>query len=159
MSQEPQAVPLTAGAQVRISIETTVESLNDHELTLTGGTTITYTDPAALGLSVLIRGWEPGDIVDDGYGWLLRVRRDDGVDVWQRADGMTVYDDETSLASLRVVARASNPDYVPPGDYVRSDGVRCCVHAVPVGPGSCPDCWDLAKWDHQDTAPKEDRTP
>lgn len=37
--------------------------------------------------------------------------------------------------------------YVPPGGYLRSDGVECCAHATPVGPGSCEHCWDLAKWD------------
>lgn len=37
--------------------------------------------------------------------------------------------------------------YEPPSNYVRDDGARCCAHTVPVGPGSCEDCWDLVKWD------------
>lgn len=45
----------------------------------------------------------------------------------------------------RIAAVAA--EYVQPGGYVRSDGVDCCPHAVPVGPGSCEHCWDLVKWD------------
>lgn len=37
--------------------------------------------------------------------------------------------------------------YVPPGNYVRDDGVRCCGHGTPVGPGSCEFCWELVVWD------------
>jgi hypothetical protein len=51
----------------------------------------------------------------------------------------------TEDVDRRIAAAAAA--YVPPVHYVRSDGKDCCVHAVPVGPGSCPDCWDLAKWD------------
>ncbi|MBQ0827669.1 hypothetical protein [Streptomyces tagetis] len=40
--------------------------------------------------------------------------------------------------------------YTPPAKYVRSDGVDCCPHATPVGPGSCEHCWDLVKWDAVD---------
>lgn len=42
--------------------------------------------------------------------------------------------------------------YVPPAKYLRSDGVDCCPHAMPVGPGSCEACWDLVKWDAVDAA-------
>lgn len=38
--------------------------------------------------------------------------------------------------------------YTPPTHYQRDDGVDCCVHTIPVAPGSCPACWDLAKWDY-----------
>lgn len=101
-------IPLTAGARVRITIETTVESLGSHGLVLTGGVSIDR--PDLLDITVLERGWQPGDVADDGYGRLLRVRRDDGVDHWVRqAGGRIVYDEETSLASLAVVARAENP--------------------------------------------------
>lgn len=43
-------------------------------------------------------------------------------------------------------------EYVPPATHVRDDGVDCCPHTVPVGPGSCEDCWDLVKWDTLDGA-------
>jgi hypothetical protein len=99
---------LTAGARIRIVIETTVESLGDRELQLTGDTRIEYADLAQLGLTVVETGWQPGDLVDDGYGPLIRVAREDGVHLWQRVNGgRVVYDDETSLASLRVLHRAA----------------------------------------------------
>lgn len=37
--------------------------------------------------------------------------------------------------------------YVPPAYYTRADGTETCVHTVPVAPGACAACWDLAKWD------------
>lgn len=46
-------------------------------------------------------------------------------------------------------------EYTPDVHYVRSDGVECCVHATPVGPGSCDACWDLARWDYPSVTPKE----
>lgn len=48
----------------------------------------------------------------------------------------------------RLVAAAAA--YTPTAHYRRSDGAECCVHAVPVAPASCPDCWDIAKWDAAD---------
>lgn len=99
------AIPLTAGARVRIVIEATVESLDSGSLALTGG--IGIDRPDLLDITVLEPGWQPGDIADDGHGRLLRVRRDDGVDHWVRqTGGRAVYDDETNLASLAVVQRA-----------------------------------------------------
>lgn len=106
-AQGGQQLALTAGARVRIVIETTVEALNDGEIRLTGYTDIHYRDLDRVGLTVLESGWQPGDIVDDGYGLLVRVAREDGVHLWQRVDGgRVVWDDETSLASLRLVSRA-----------------------------------------------------
>ncbi|MFF6844687.1 hypothetical protein ACFY8X_38855 [Streptomyces tanashiensis] len=112
---------LTAGARVRIVIETTVESLGHRELELTGGTRIDYTDLSSLGLTVLEDGWRPGDIAEDGHGHLVRVAREDGVHHWQRINGgRVVYDDETSLASLRIVSRAGDGKQTSPskGDQV-----------------------------------------
>jgi len=48
----------------------------------------------------------------------------------------------------RLVAAAAA--YVPPAPYLRSDGVEVCCHTIPVAAGSCPDCWDLVKWDVAD---------
>lgn len=45
--------------------------------------------------------------------------------------------------------------YTPTAHYVRSDGTACCVHAIPVASGSCPTCWDLAKWDTADAIQAE----
>ena len=102
-----QQLALTAGARVRIVIETTVESLNSGELQLTGGTRIEYRDLPSIGLTVLEAGWQLGDIADDGYGPMVRVAREDGVHLWQRlSDGRITWDDETSLASLRLISRA-----------------------------------------------------
>lgn len=56
----------------------------------------------------------------------------------------------TAVAWIEDVDRRMNAvaaEYVPSAKYKRSDGADCCPHAVPVGPGSCPDCWDLVKWD------------
>jgi hypothetical protein len=39
------------------------------------------------------------------------------------------------------------PSFTPPVHYRRSDGVPCCVHVIPVGPDSCPDCRSLAEVD------------
>lgn len=98
---------IQAGARVRIIIETTVEAVGDGEITLTGDTHITY-QPGQLDITVLEPGWQPGDIADDGHGPLGRVCRADGVQHWVRiADGFTVYDDETSLASLTLISRAN----------------------------------------------------
>jgi len=44
--------------------------------------------------------------------------------------------------------------FTPPARYRRDDGVDCCVHAVPVGPGSCPACRELA--DEQPPAVRPD---
>lgn len=106
-AQGEDNLALTAGARVRIVIETTVEALGHRELQLTDGTRIEYADVAHLGLTVLEGGWRPGDVVDDGYGPMVRIAREDGVHLWQILNsGRPVYDDETSLASLRIVSRA-----------------------------------------------------
>lgn len=51
-------------------------------------------------------------------------------------------------AFVRGVAREQQPaartPFVPPAHYRRDDGVDCCVHAIPVGPDSCPACRELA---------------
>ncbi|RSS35227.1 hypothetical protein [Streptomyces sp. WAC08241] len=108
---------LTAGARVRIVIEATVESLGHRELELTGGTRIDYTELSGLGMTILENGWQPGDVVEDGYGPLMRVAREDGVHLWQRVNGgRVVYDDETSLASLRVISRAGDGKQTAPSE-------------------------------------------
>lgn len=100
--------PLTAGARVRIVIESTVESLDSGDMRLTNGITLTSTDPAQLDWAVTVQemGWEPGDVVNDGHDNLLRVVVD-GIHRWQRPDGAPTYDDETNLASLTVITRAN----------------------------------------------------
>ena len=112
---------LTAGARVRIVIETTVESLGDREIELTGGTRIDYTNLSDLGLTVLQVGWQPGDLVHDGHSLLVRIAREDGVHHWQRVQsGRVVYDDETNLASLRLISRSGDGAQTSPskGDQV-----------------------------------------
>lgn len=95
----------SAGARVRIVIEDTIESA-DSDLVTTGGITLTgLTDTNAL-IQLLTPGWQVGDIAHDGHGQLNRIRRDDGVELWQRPNGRPVYDDETSLASLTLYLRA-----------------------------------------------------
>jgi len=37
----------------------------------------------------------------------------------------------------------TNRLYTPPAHYQRSDGALCCAHAIPVAPGSCPECHSL----------------
>lgn len=97
---------IQAGARVVIHIETTVEAVGDHEITLTDGTHITY-QPGQLPITVIEPGWQPGDVADDGHGPLVRMVRDDGVHLWMRVDGgRTVWDDETSLHSLTLISRA-----------------------------------------------------
>lgn len=40
--------------------------------------------------------------------------------------------------------RGAEEPFVPPAHYRRDDDVDCCVHAIPVGPDSCPACRELA---------------
>ena len=107
MSEHPQA-----GARVRIVIEDTVESLSDNgDWTTTGGIHLTGVTPHNATTTILEPGWQPGDIVNDGHSDLVRIRREDGVHLWQRVDnGQPVYDDETSLASLTVVHSTGVPE-------------------------------------------------
>ncbi|WP_433893052.1 hypothetical protein [Streptomyces sp. CA-111067] len=52
----------------------------------------------------------------------------------------------TEDVDRRIAAQAAV--YVPPATHARSgDGAGCCPHTIPIGPGSCEDCWDLVKWD------------
>ncbi|MEU8682961.1 hypothetical protein [Streptomyces sp. NPDC048611] len=98
----------TAGSRVRIVIEDTVESMNSGTLRTTGGVYIeSLGQPGALTLQVLEPGWQVGDIVHDGRDQLVRIDRGDGVHVWQRPNGYVTYDDETDLASLRVIRPAT----------------------------------------------------
>lgn len=94
----------TAGSRVRIVIEDTVESTNSGTLRTTGGVYFeSLGEPGALTVEVLEPGWQIGDIVHDGRDQLVRIDKGDGVHVWQRPNGYVTYDDETSLASLRLV--------------------------------------------------------
>lgn len=96
----------TAGARIRILIEDTVESA-DGDLQLTNGAAIQgWNDPNAMTVDVIAPGWQLGDIVHDGHDQLVRIDKGDGVHVWQRPNGYVTYDDETSLASLRIIRRA-----------------------------------------------------
>jgi hypothetical protein len=57
---------------------------------------------------------------------------------------------------LRRVADETQPaetSFVPPTYYRRDDDVDCCVHAVPVGPDSCPACRELANDDRPASGP------
>ncbi|MGW2384449.1 hypothetical protein [Streptomyces sp. NPDC001658] len=105
MTEHPQA-----GARVRIVIEDTIESRSEAgDWTTTGGINLTGVTTANATTTILEPGWQPGDIVNDGHNNLIRIQRQDGVQLWQGPDGRPVYDDETSLASLTVVHRASLP--------------------------------------------------
>jgi hypothetical protein len=51
---------------------------------------------------------------------------------------------------LGIKADSEQPEaFTPPVHYERDDGVLCCVHAIPVGPDSCPHCREL----HDDEPP------
>lgn len=102
MADQPRA-----GSRVRIIIEDTIEAATSIDLTTTGGIHLTGLDPKNATLTVLEDGWQIGDIVNDGFSDLVRVRHDDS-DVWRRLDddGDVVWDDATSLASLTVIRRA-----------------------------------------------------
>lgn len=105
MTDHPQA-----GARVRIVIEDTIESRSgDGDWTTTGGITLTGITPGNATTTILLPGWQPGDIVNDGHTDLFRIRREDGIHVWRRPDGRHVYDDETSLASLTTIHTATAP--------------------------------------------------
>ncbi|GAA3590796.1 hypothetical protein [Streptomyces osmaniensis] len=105
MTEQPQA-----GARVRIVIEDTIESRSgDGDWVTTGGITLTGVTPANATTAILQPGWEPGDVVSDGRETLRRIRCQDGVELWERDNGRYVYDDETSLADLTVIHRASLP--------------------------------------------------
>jgi hypothetical protein len=111
---------VTAGARVSLTIETTVESVGSNEIRLSGGTRIEFDDFARLNLTVVESGWQPGDVVDDGSGPMVRLVREDGVHYWQRLHGgRVVYDDETSLSELRAVSRTGQGQTQPiEGDQV-----------------------------------------
>jgi hypothetical protein len=47
--------------------------------------------------------------------------------------------------------QGQHESFTPPMHYKRSDGVPCCVHVIPVGPDSCPDCRSLAEVDTKET--------
>ncbi|MGW5582841.1 hypothetical protein [Streptomyces sp. NPDC003857] len=51
-------------------------------------------------------------------------------------------------AELRRMAGEEQPTtetpFVPPAHYRGRDGTAYCVHAIPVGPDSCPECCELA---------------
>ncbi|MGW7630482.1 hypothetical protein ACWGKO_16325 [Streptomyces griseoincarnatus] len=51
-----------------------------------------------------------------------------------------------ATAELRRMAgeTATETPFTPPAHYRRDDGVDCCVHTIPVGPGSCPACREPA---------------
>jgi hypothetical protein len=53
------------------------------------------------------------------------------------------------LPAVEVQPAKEAEAFVPPAHYRRDDGVDCCVHAIPVGPDSCPHCREL----HDDEAP------
>ncbi|MEV5915759.1 hypothetical protein AB0M00_43615 [Streptomyces chartreusis] len=105
MTDQPQA-----GARVRIVIEDTIESRSgDGDWVTTGGITLTGVTPANATTTIIEPGWQPGDVVSDGRETLHRIRCQDGVELWERDNGRYVYDDETSLADLTVIHRASLP--------------------------------------------------
>lgn len=90
-----------AGAHVILQLDDTVESVNGDHVTLTSGIHVDI-PPGKSPFAIALPGWQAGDVVNDGYGDLTRVKRDEDA-VWLRADGHIVYDDETSLKSLTPV--------------------------------------------------------
>ena len=44
---------------------------------------------------------------------------------------------------------AETQPITPPAHYRRDDGAECCVHTIPVGPDSCPQCRELANAEEQ----------
>jgi hypothetical protein len=43
-----------------------------------------------------------------------------------------------------IVRYMTDPPFIPPAHYRRDDGVDCCVHTIPLSPGSCRECRELA---------------
>jgi hypothetical protein len=59
-------------------------------------------------------------------------------------DPHTIWDGHTTEQKYdRIRDHIAHRDFIPPANYVRSDGVQTCPHLVPVGPDSCWDCRDL----------------
>lgn len=75
--------------------------------------------------------------------------------------GNTVCFPQQAASSTRATPKpadetaSTETPFTPPAHYRRDDGVECCVHAIPVGPGSCPACRELAD-DEPDAGARQD---
>jgi len=61
---------------------------------------------------------------------------------WLPATGL--HKGEQELRRMTDEAQPTETPFVPPAHYRGRDGTEYCVHAIPVGPNSCPACRELA---------------